>query len=46
MFEGGDLEQAGHRHQHDGRQHRLRQRSQQVRKEKHHHQNDPRREGA
>ena len=25
MFEGGDLEQAGHSHQHDGGQNRLRQ---------------------
>ena len=46
MFQGGDLEQAGHSHQHDGGQHRLGQRGQQVREEKHHHQNDPRREGA
>ena len=46
FLEGGDLEQARHRHQHDRRQHRLGQRRQQVRKEKHDHQNNSRRDGA
>ena len=46
MLECGNLEQPGHGHQHDRRQHRLGQGGQQVREEEHHHQNDPRREGA
>ena len=46
LFERRELEQTGHRHQHDGGQHRLRQGGQQMRKEKYHYQNDAGCDGA